>query len=207
MSEAKTNNINYFTFLHGYDIVNAEDVFHKVYNFSGYGVEVYSINSGYYGYYQKKSMIEWLVNTMSKDDKSIKIAYYHNPVFPGHLVHKATFEEIDARQKLRQIFTKYNVKFAFEHHENLYKVSYPLRDKTVVTEGQSTTYLGGGNWGTPPSQYEFTEKDKPYYISKLAKENHVWLMSIQALDHIIGSPKIQTKITSIKLNGDVIDSI
>lgn len=81
MAEAKTNK-NYFTFLHGYDIVNNLNIFHKVYNFSGYRIEIYSINSGYYGYFQKQTMIEWLIETMQKDSTSFKIAYYHNPVFP-----------------------------------------------------------------------------------------------------------------------------
>jgi hypothetical protein len=81
MAEAKKNK-NYFTFLHGYDMNNNLDSLHKVYNLSGYGVEVYSINSGYYGYYQKQTMIEWLIETMQKDESSFKLVYYHNPVFP-----------------------------------------------------------------------------------------------------------------------------
>lgn len=77
---------------------------------------------------------------------------------------------------------------------------------SIVADGQGTIYLGGGNWGTPHSNCQ-SEDGKPlYYISKWAKENHVWLMNIKATNHIIGAPTIQRQIFSIKSNGEVIDT-
>ena len=151
MSEAKIDNINFFTFLHGNDIIKGKSVFRQMFNLTGYNIEIYRLNSGYYGYYQKRDMLQWFLDTGKVNPDAFKITYYHNPVFSGCPDHKPTFEELDAKVKLRSLFNMLNVKVAFEHHENLYKITYFMRDKAIVedSEEKGTLYLGGGRWGAP----------------------------------------------------------
>jgi len=166
MSEASVHSLNYFTFMHGHDLVNNENAFHKVYNLTGYGIEVYSINSGYYGFFQKNEMLEWLIKTMKTDQKSFKIAFYHNPMFAGCPFYKTTVEDLNYESsvlrmnqpftniiELTKIFSSLGVKIAFEHHEHLYKISKPMNNLLPAMKNQnSTIYVGGGQWGTPHSE-------------------------------------------------------
>lgn len=153
MSETRVENLNFFTFLHGNDLITKDNIFHKMYKLQGYNIEIYSINSGYYGFFQKRNMLDWLIKELKKDEHAFKVAFYHNPLFPGCPDHKPTFEEVDYKLKLLQIFTNLNVRVAFEHHEHLYKISYPMHYNKIARKDQnSTIYIGGGQWGTPNTE-------------------------------------------------------
>lgn len=150
MSETKVQGSNYFTFLHGNDLVTRENIFHKAYNLTGYNVTIYSINSGYYGFFQKREMLDWLIESLRADKHNFKLAYYHNPLFPGCPDHKPTYEEVDAKQKLTQIFSNLGIRVALEHHEHIYKISYPMKHlHRTDSLNNGTLYIGGGQWGTP----------------------------------------------------------
>jgi hypothetical protein len=160
MSEVHVNNSNYFAFLHGNDIVTGNDPLSNIYNLTGFGIEIYGLNLGFNAYSQKNKMLDWLVTSLKKNPSSFKIAFYHAPLFPACGNKKLTLEEFDEKRRLRQIFTTLGVKLAFEHHEDLYKLTYPMKNLMPISDASekgksrenSTIYLGGGQWGTPKSK-------------------------------------------------------
>ena len=201
LSEVNTKNLNYFNFFHGYDLLNEENMYNKLYNLTGYEIEIYGINHGYYGYFQRNEMLTWMEDILQKDPNSFKIAFYHHPIFPGCPDHVPQYDEIDSSRKLRKIFAKFGVDAAFEHHENLYKITNSMRDKAVVEDGKGTQYFGGGNWGSPKSKCDLNNIELPYYIHKLSKENHVFLLNIRADRGLITK-----EIQSITSTGKILDT-
>mmetsp|Transcript_6116 Transcript_6116/g.5260 ORF Transcript_6116/g.5260 Transcript_6116/m.5260 type:complete len:240 (+) Transcript_6116:213-932(+) len=208
LSEPNINNINYFTFLHGYDINHNLNAYNKLYNLSSYGIEIYGINTGYYGYFQRNEMLEWIESTIKRDKNAFKVMFYHNPIFPACPDHKPDVDEIDSSFKLRKLFATLNVKAVFEHHENLYKITYPLRDKAVVEDDKGTIYFGGGNWGKGDSNCgkgDLKATETPYYIYKSNRENNVWLLNVRAGEGLVKN-NIKKEIVGINNNGEVMDT-
>lgn len=156
MSDTKIGKLNYFTFLHGNDIMNGYDTLNKVYKMPGYNIEIYGLSNGYYGYFQRQMTYSWLSNILQKEPDMFKIAYYHNPLFPACPDHKQTVDELANKLQFLQMFSDLGIKMVFEHHEQLYKVSHPMKYNQVISEKnrneEYTYYVGGGQWGTPNSQ-------------------------------------------------------
>lgn len=211
-SDTKEKSVNYFTFLHGYEMLNNENVFHRKYRIDGYNISILNINSGYYGYTQKLGMIDWIFKSLMENADDFKIAFYHNPLFPVCAGHKSTHEESDAKTRITKIFTTLNVRLAFEHHENLYKISHPMRGRIVAnTTLSSTIYVGGGQWGTPNSDCNFEEVPQHYYLSKRDKVNHVWALSILSTpktgDGSSGQHTVLKQLRSVSITGEMLDTV
>mmetsp|Transcript_13489 Transcript_13489/g.13411 ORF Transcript_13489/g.13411 Transcript_13489/m.13411 type:complete len:112 (-) Transcript_13489:256-591(-) len=83
LSESNKNSLNYFIFMHGYELNHQTDAFSKLYNLTGYGIEIYGINIGYYGYFQRNDSMAWIENSLKQNPNSFKVFFYNNPMFPG----------------------------------------------------------------------------------------------------------------------------
>lgn len=84
----------------------------------------------------------------------------------------------------------------------MYKVTNSLKDKAVVEDNKGTMYFGGGNWGTLSSKCDI-EKSDIYYIHRLAKINHVYLMNIRS--DPTNPTSITKEIRSITNTGETLD--
>lgn len=83
LSEPNKNSLNYFVYMHGYDINHNTDAFNKLFNITGFGIEVYGINNGYLGYFQRNDSLNWLETHLDKNPETFKAVFYNHPMFPG----------------------------------------------------------------------------------------------------------------------------
>ena len=145
-AETKIEKLNYVTFLHSHEH-GQDSIFRDRIRFRGYNASVYSLSLGFEGHYQQKDTLRWLDETLNLHQDEFKIAYYHYPLFPACGDHQFFKVELETRTNATDIFKRYNLKLAFEHNEQLYKVSYPMSQLQKADNSEnSTVYLGGGFW-------------------------------------------------------------
>lgn len=200
MAETNIKDHNYYTFMHSQSKLQDESIYRNLYRINGFNITIFSLSQGFEGYFQKNETIKWLQENLSLYSSDFNIAFYHHPLFPACPDRKATFQERDTIYKTTTLFSEYNVRIAFEHHEQLYKISYPMVKSTVqIPEDMhknSTVYLGGGQWGAPDTTCNFDNILVPEYVKVRQKINHFWLFDV-----------VTKQATSYSIDGHVIHTI
>ena len=84
----------------------------------------------------------------------------------------------------KEIFVWNHLNFAFEFHENNYKVSKKIGkiDETTFAEvtGEGTYFLGDGSFSGPLNSCKDELEGNPshWYISKWGSINHFWIVDL-----------------------------
>jgi hypothetical protein len=132
---------------------------------------------------------EWLrENLLKRFDVPNKFASYHVPAYPSH----RSFNNKDVervRKHFVPVFEEGKLKAAFEHHDHLYKRTYPLLHDMPHRDG--ILYMGDGAWGVDPRSPR-----KAWYLAEAIEDNHVILITVE---------KDRTIYRAVNADGDTID--
>lgn len=90
----------------------------------------------------------WLEKRLQeRADRPFLFAAYHEGAYPSYYPYMNKTSVL-LRQRWTPLFEKYQVLYAFEHHNHCYKRTRPIREGKVDPSG--VVYLGDGSWGVSP---------------------------------------------------------
>ncbi len=136
----------------------------------------------------------WLENTLkAKQSFPYLLAAYHIAAYPSYYPYTGVKEEL-IRKNWVPLFEKYQVPFAFEHHNHMYKRTHPIKGGKVDPSG--VTYLGDGCWGVPPRHIDTPEK--LWYLEKSAPVSSCYIVTLTEEKCLIEAKNSQ---------GEVIDRV
>jgi 3',5'-cyclic AMP phosphodiesterase CpdA len=116
----------------------------------------------------------WLEKTLqAKRSVPYLLMAYHVAAYPSYYPFIGASEEL-IRKNWVPLFEKYQVPFAFEHHNHTFKRTHPIKEGKVNPSG--VTYLGDGSWGVPPRQVNTPEKI--WYLAKSASVNSCYIVTL-----------------------------
>ncbi len=114
---------------------------------------------------------DWLRRTLAdRQDVPHLFAVYHVPAYPS-------VRKFDNRvsTKVREhwvpLFERLGVDVVFEHHDHVYKRTYPIRGG--IPDPRGVLYLGDGGWGVLPRKPR-----ERWYLQKTASTRHFILVRI-----------------------------
>lgn len=118
---------------------------------------------------------KWLEDSL-KESSEIphKFALYHVGAFPSFRKPNERLPVL-IRTHWVPLFEKYHLTAAFEHHDHLYKRTYPLKAGVIDSEG--VLYLGDGAWGVSKPR-SLKNKKIPWYIAKAISKRHIILVEL-----------------------------
>ncbi len=109
----------------------------------------------------------WLEKTLqAKQSFPNLMAIYHIAAYPSFYSFSGNNEE-RIRKNWVPLFEKYQVPFAFEHHNHTYKRTHPLKEGKINSTG--VTYLGDGSWAVASRKVK--TPDATWYLAKSAAVN------------------------------------
>jgi len=115
----------------------------------------------------------WLEKTLRVLQTAYVLAAYHVAAYPSYYPFSGKTEEL-IRKNWVPLFEKYQVPFAFEHHNHAFKRTHPIKEGKVHPDG--VTYLGDGAWGVPLRQVKSPEKT--WYLAKSASVNSCYFVTL-----------------------------
>jgi hypothetical protein len=117
---------------------------------------------------------DWLRVTLAKRrNVPFVVPFYHVPAYPAHRSFSGAIS-VAIRANWVPLFDEANVRFAFENHDHVYKVTKPLRAGEANPAG--TRYLGDGAWAV--NTRETTALDKAPYLERAHSKNHVFVVTL-----------------------------
>jgi 3',5'-cyclic AMP phosphodiesterase CpdA len=135
----------------------------------------------------------WLEKTLkAKQPFSYLLAAYHVAAYPSYYPFIGDNEEI-IRKNWVPLFEKYEVAFAFEHHNHMYKRTHPIKDGKINPRG--VTYLGDGSWGMPPRQVSTHEKR--WYLEKTASVSSCYIVTLSREKCLIEAKNSQGEVIDL----------
>ncbi|MEM7681105.1 MAG: metallophosphoesterase [Planctomycetota bacterium] len=143
---------------------------------------------------------DWLRDSMSKRTSTThKIASYHVHMYPAERTYSVGLSA-EVRHAWSPIFDEFGLNLGFEHNENTYKRTYPIKDGEIDPKG--TIYLGNGGY----SEIRSKMPDPPgswlgggrWYLAASGYSNHFMLVTLDG-------PK--RTVQAITPAGHVLDSI
>ena len=102
----------------------------RYYSFTKGDVEFYVLDSNY----MDPEQVQWLENKLQGAKAKWKIAYFHHPLYTAAKFHGP---DVDVRQQLMPLFTKYGVNVVFSGHEHVYERIKPQSGVYFFLEGNS----------------------------------------------------------------------
>lgn len=117
---------------------------------------------------------DWLRATLAKRRHvPYVVPLYHVPGYPAHRAFTGPVS-IAVRANWVPLFDEFGVRFVFENHDHVYKVTHPLRAGDRHPAG--TRYLGDGAWavstrGTHPLE-------QAPYLERAFSKNHVFVVTL-----------------------------
>jgi hypothetical protein len=137
---------------------------------------------------------EWLEKALARGQNAIfQLVAYHIAAYPSHYSLTLPIPE-----KLRKywvpLFEKYQVPFAFEHHNHTYKRTHPIKEGKVDPSG--VTYLGDGSWGVAPRVVRSPKT--LWYLKESASDNVCYIVTLTEEKCLIEAKNMQ---------GEVIDKV
>jgi hypothetical protein len=115
----------------------------------------------------------WLEKTLQVKQSPYLLMIYHVAAYPSYYPFSGNTEEL-IRKNWVPLFEKYQVPFAFEHHNHTYKRTHPIKKGKVNPDG--VTYLGDGSWGVPPRQVKSPQQ--AWYLAKSASINSCYIITL-----------------------------
>ncbi len=101
------------------------------------------------------------------------VPVYHVPAYPSHRSFAGAVS-VAIRANWTPLFDAAGIRFAFENHDHLYKVTHPLRAGKPDPAG--TRYLGDGAWSVTVRDPQ--PADKAPYLARTEKKNHVFVVTL-----------------------------
>ena len=139
---------------------------------------------------QKQWLVEALKNMTSYPHK---FAMYHVGAYGSSKNYDKKKSPL-LREHWSPLFEKFGLDVAFEHHDHIYKRSYPIKNNKIDSSG--VIYIGGGSWGTHSRSIKATLSNP--LINKAESKQHVI--------HVVLFSDKRT-LSAIDDNGVVFDSI
>ncbi|MFQ5846302.1 MAG: purple acid phosphatase family protein [Candidatus Methylomirabilales bacterium] len=116
---------------------------------------------------------DWLRRTLAeRQDVPHLFVVYHVPAYPSNRPFTYSVGT-KIRQHWVPLFERFGVDVAFEHHDHVYKRTYPIRGGRVDPQG--VLYLGDGAWGVLPRRPR-----KNWYLAKTASTRHFILVTVDS---------------------------
>ncbi len=136
----------------------------------------------------------WLENTLkTKQPFPYLLAAYHVAAYPSYYPYTEG-NAVNIRKNWVPLFEKYQVPFAFEHHNHTYKRTHPIKEGKVDLSG--VTYLGDGSWGVHTRPVDTLKKT--WYLEKSGSINCCYIVTLSPEKCLIEAKNSQ---------GEVIDQI
>lgn len=130
----------------------------------------------------KGAQTQWLSNVLSnRRDIDHVFPVYHVAGWPVHRSFRGIHEDA-VRNNWHELFRRYDVRVAFEHHDHIFKKTKALGDCSVPVNSRTNCefdpmgliYMGGGSWGSPNDR-EFSNE---WYIDKASRDHNFVLVEI-----------------------------
>ena len=102
----------------------------RYYTFTKGDVQFFALDSNY----MDPKQLSWLEDKLKGSTSKWKIAYFHHPLFTSAKYHGP---DVDLRQQLMPLFTKYGVNAVFSGHEHVYERIKPQSGIYFFLEGSS----------------------------------------------------------------------
>ncbi len=116
---------------------------------------------------------EWLKKELSlRAHVPYKFASYHVPAYPS----KRNFNgknHVLVRKNFVPLFEEYGLIAAFEHHDHLYKRTFPLKNNEIRKDG--VIYLGDGCWGAAKPR----KSSGAWYLAQTVSSTHVIVTEVK----------------------------
>jgi acid phosphatase type 7 len=144
----------------------------QIYNLLDFGdfLTLWLLDSGHGNPVGEKQSI-WLEKTLKERQSTMhRIAVYHVPAYPSARSYNNNISQ-EIRQFWVPLFEKFGVQTVFEHHDHMYKRTYPLLKNRVNKEG--VVYLGDGGWGVAKPRKLRSKKN---YVEKYGSMRHFILV-------------------------------
>ncbi|MFN4174793.1 MAG: metallophosphoesterase, partial [Parachlamydiaceae bacterium] len=133
----------------------------------------------------------WLKEALDKREKiPYKFASYHVPAYPSHRNFTNEISRL-VRKHFVPLFEEAKLTAAFEHHDHLYKRTFPILQDAPHKDG--VVYVGDGAWGIKKPR----EPKKTWYLEKAMAARHVILIDVD---------NEKAVFRAIDSKGEVIDS-
>ena len=133
----------------------------------------------------------WLKEALKeREGVPYKFASYHVPAYPAHRNYTYGISRL-VRQHFVPLFEEAHITAAFEHHDHLYKRTFPLLHDTPHKEG--VVYFGDGAWGVKKPR----SPKKAWYLDKALQARHVIVVDVK---------EEGVTFTAIDSKGEVIDT-
>lgn len=117
---------------------------------------------------------DWLRTTLAqRRNVPFVVPFYHVPAYPAHRSYSGAIS-VAIRANWVPLFDEAGVRFAFENHDHVYKVTKPLRANEANPTG--TRYLGDGAWAV--NTRETTALEKAPYLERAHSKNHVFVVTL-----------------------------
>lgn len=118
----------------------------------------------------------WLQSALEmRQHMTHRFAIYHVPAYPSgrHFQNK---QSIAIRYAWVPIFEKKGIQAVFEHHDHIYKRTYPLLRNRIHAQG--IVYIGDGGWGV--EKLRSPRSTRPY-LAKVASVRHFIAVTLTPL--------------------------
>lgn len=102
----------------------------RYYTFRKKNVQFFVLDSNY----MTPQQLSWLEDKLKGSDAKWKIAYFHHPLFTCAKYHGS---DVDLRNQLMPLFTKYGVNAVWSGHEHVYEHLKPQQGIYFFLEGES----------------------------------------------------------------------
>jgi acid phosphatase type 7 len=114
------------------------------------------------------------------------VPIYHVPAYPSHRPFGGAVS-VAIRANWTPLFDEARVRFVFENHDHVYKVTHPLR--AGKTDPKGTWYLGDGAWSVTTRVPSTAEKAP--YLARAEARNHVFAVTLHRdrADFVAVDPK------------------
>ncbi len=113
----------------------------------------------------------WLDQALSsRTDIPFRFAVYHMAAYPSHYPYQDPIPK-KIRSLWTPLFEKHKILGAFEHHNHVFKRTYPIKANRIDPSG--IIYFGDGSWGGSPRKVL-----DMWYLAKKARKNSVYVLEV-----------------------------
>ena len=115
--------------------------------------------------YPMPEQIMWLEEELKKSDEKWKIAYFHHPLYSSAGRHGS---DLQLRQTLEPLFTKYGVNVVFAGHDHIYERIKPQNGIAHFVTGSGGQLRGGDGRRPEPFSDRIVDSSQVFLVAEIS---------------------------------------
>ena len=168
-------NVKFYASLGNHDA--REQRFYKLFNMDGklyysfkapkQDVRFFALESTY----PVPEQIRWIEEELKKADEKWKIAYFHHPLYSSAGRHGS---DLQLRQTLEPLFTKYGVNVVFAGHDHIYERIKPQNGIAHFVTGSGGQLRGGDGRRPEPFSDRIVDTSQVFLVAEISGDQMVF---------------------------------